>query len=237
MITGLNKILQPCNLCEKTFSEWFYHHYSYLALINFYISIYLWYSSTFIFLRNCWYFIYNRYLSMLQCLWIYFNRSRLQNQVTFNKDRQLIKYISSWKKRINHEGRSQLLSHRLYIFTVLPSTRYQFPVKVEKHSARRLKLHGFCVRLSRYVWTEGVTVKIFLHFQIKSGRMDGSSLLQNLTGSHRVCFLYYRHTFDLCPMQKSQACFGIVTFTLKIESHFLCWCWRQQYYQGITGIL
>ena len=39
-------------------------------------------------------------------------------------------------------------------------------------------------------------MKIFLHFQIKSGRMDGSSLLQNLTGSHRVCFLYYRHTFD-----------------------------------------
>ena len=50
IITGMNKILQPCNLCEKTFPESFYHHYSYLALINFYISIYIRYLSTFIFL-------------------------------------------------------------------------------------------------------------------------------------------------------------------------------------------
>ena len=38
-----------------------------------------------------------------------------------------------------HEGSSQFLRHRLYIFP--PSIRkgYQFPVKIEKHSARRLE--------------------------------------------------------------------------------------------------
>ena len=63
VIIVMNKILLPCILCEKTFPERFYHHYSYSVLIIFYISvcIHIRYSSTFIFLRNYWYFIYKSY--------------------------------------------------------------------------------------------------------------------------------------------------------------------------------
>ena len=65
-------------------------------------------------------------------------------------------------------------------------------------------------------------MKIFLHFQIKSGRMDGSSLLQNLieAATEFASFIIAIHSIVYAP------CFGIVTFiTLKIESNFLCWYW------------
>ena len=57
---------------------------------------------------------------------------------------------------MDQKRRSQLLHYRLYIFTVPPSRRerHQFPIKIEKHSARRFET-SCTVSVGAYLVTRG----------------------------------------------------------------------------------